>query len=78
MGLAGLVSGNSSSGDDVNETEDRVIWRRDLMQLLGGKSADTIRRYLKDGKLPKPDVDLSMRTKGWKVSTLRAAGINVV
>jgi hypothetical protein len=30
------------------------------------------------GKLPAPDVDISQRTRGWKLSTLRAAGINLM
>jgi predicted DNA-binding transcriptional regulator AlpA len=39
--------------------------------------SETIRRYMRDEKLPKPDVELSRRTMGWKLSTLRAAGINL-
>ena len=60
----------------MNEVEDRVIWRADLCTTLRVCS-DTVRRYLKDGKLPKPDVELSRRTMGWKLSTLRGAGINI-
>lgn len=56
--------------------EDRVVWRRELQQAVK-VSSETIRRWMHDGKLPKPDVDLSNRTKGWRVSTLRAAGINL-
>jgi hypothetical protein len=56
--------------------DDRVIWRPDLQAQLDVHS-ETLRRWLRDGKLPPPDVDLSQRTKGWKVSTLRAAGINI-
>jgi hypothetical protein len=33
---------------------------------------------MRDGKLPLPDVALSHRTKGWRMSTLLAAGINLV
>jgi hypothetical protein len=33
---------------------------------------------MRDGKLPEPDVALSHRTKGWRMSTLQAAGINLV
>lgn len=57
--------------------EDRVIYRSDLMRLLQAHT-ETIRRYIKDGKLPPPDVDFSRKKRGWKVSTLRAAGINLV
>jgi predicted DNA-binding transcriptional regulator AlpA len=62
----------------MNEhTEDRVIYRADLCKALHVCS-ETIRRYMKDDKLPKPDVRLSRQTMGWKASTLRAAGINIV
>lgn len=56
--------------------EDRVIWRTDLRRQLG-VSQETIRRWLKEGTLPKPDVALSRRTLGWRLSTLRQAGINL-
>lgn len=57
--------------------DDRVIWRSELMKLCNVTSTETIRRWLKEDRLPKPDVRLSQRTTGWKLSTLRAAGINV-
>jgi hypothetical protein len=59
------------------ETEDRVIYRADLCKSLRVCS-ETIRRYMKADKLPKPDVMLSRQTMGWKASTLRAAGIDIV
>lgn len=59
------------------EAPDRVIWRREL-QAAAMVSSETIRRWMRDGKLPKPDVALSHRTKGWRVSTLLAAGINLL
>ena len=58
-------------------TEDRVIWRRELMKLCNVTSSETIRRWMKEGKLPKPSVQLSQRTTGWKLSDLRAAGVVV-
>lgn len=58
------------------EIEDRVIWRPDLEKTLG-RSSSTIRRWLQDGRLPKPDVDISRRTQGWRLSTLHDAGIRV-
>jgi predicted DNA-binding transcriptional regulator AlpA len=58
-------------------TEDRIIWRRDLRAALT-ISDESLRRMLKSGRLPKPDIDLSNRTKGWKVSTLKKAGINLI
>jgi len=57
-------------------SQDKVIWRKDLEQRLNVGS-ETIRRWMVAGKLPKPDVDLSRRTRGWKLSTLRSAGINL-
>lgn len=45
---------------------DRVIWRPDLATMLGVGSA-CVREWIKQGKLPAPDVDLSQRTKGWRL-----------
>jgi predicted DNA-binding transcriptional regulator AlpA len=60
----------------VSTNDDTVIWRRELHKRLG-VSSETVRRLLNAGKLPKPDVDLSLRTRGWRLSTLRSAGINL-
>lgn len=57
-------------------TEDPVIWRPDLQQRLK-ISAETMRRYINANKLPAPDVALSRKTMGWRLSTLHAAGINI-
>jgi predicted DNA-binding transcriptional regulator AlpA len=56
---------------------DRVIYRKELMEKLGVTS-ETIRQWLKKGRLPKPDIALSRRTVGWRLSTLNAAGVGVV
>lgn len=56
---------------------DRIFWRCDLRAALHC-SPDTLRRFIRDKKLPAPDVNLSQRTMGWKASTLRAAGINLL
>jgi predicted DNA-binding transcriptional regulator AlpA len=56
---------------------DRVVWRAELMTLTNVTSTETIRRWLQQGRLPRPDVALSQRTTGWRLSTLRGAGINV-
>lgn len=60
--------------DDRNH---RVIWRPDLQVQLN-VTLRTIRRWIISGKLPPPDVDISRRTKGWRLSTLHAAGIRLV
>lgn len=57
--------------------DDRTIYRKELMAALNVTSSETIRRWLKSERLPPPDVNLSQRTQGWRVSTLRAAGINL-
>lgn len=59
----------------INE-EDRVIWRPDFQDLMQVTS-ETVRRWMKAGRLPAPDVALSRKTLGWRVSTLRNAGINI-
>ncbi len=61
----------------MGDVEDRVLWRRELMAKLNITSTETMRRWLKAKRLPAPDVNLSQRTQGWRVSTLRAHGINV-
>jgi predicted site-specific integrase-resolvase len=60
----------------MKRDDDHVILRRHLRELLGVCN-ETMRRWLKTGKLPPPDVNLSRRALGWRVSTLRAHGINV-
>lgn len=55
---------------------DKVIWRHDLQALLSVTS-NTMRRWMKSGKLPTPDVEMSRKTLGWRASTLRANGINL-
>lgn len=60
----------------MTQEEDRVIWRRELQEATK-VSSETMRRWMKSGKLPEPDVNLSNRTKGWRISTLRAAGIDL-
>ena len=57
---------------------DRLILRSELRAMLGDVSGETLRRWARDGKLPPPDVMLSRRTQGWRLSTLRASGIGVV
>jgi predicted DNA-binding transcriptional regulator AlpA len=56
---------------------DRVIWRRELQEMTG-ISTETARRWIASNKLPPPDVYLTKRCQGWRLSTLQAAGINLV
>lgn len=57
---------------------DRLITSAELRTQLGGVTPETLRRWKLAGKLPKPDVALSSRTQAWRLSTLRAAGLNLV
>jgi len=64
------------AGTSAASAIDRVMWREDLQRALE-VSGETMRRWINANKLPKPDVALSRKTMGWKMSTLRAAGINL-
>lgn len=57
--------------------EDRIIYRQDLYAMLGVTS-ETLRRWIRDGKLPPADVAITQRTVGWRLSSLRAAGIGLL
>jgi hypothetical protein len=56
---------------------DRVIWRDELQQRLRvcGK---TMTRYIASAKLPAPDVYMSAKRMGWRVSTLTKAGLEAL
>lgn len=53
-----------------------LIFRPDLQVKLGVCS-ETMRRWMKAGTLPPPDVAMSRKKQGWKLSTLAAAGIRI-
>lgn len=59
------------------EPTNRVIYRKELQVMLGVTS-ETIRRWRKEGKIPAPDVAISRRTVGWRLSTLNSYGIGLV
>ncbi len=56
--------------------QDRVIWRPELQKIMGVTS-ETIRRWVNAHRLPEPDVDMSRKTRGWRLSTLHNAGIKI-
>ena len=58
------------------EMPEKVIWRQELQAALH-VSSETMRRWLKSNKLPKPDVAMSCKTMGWRISTLQDHGINL-
>jgi len=57
-------------------TEDPFIFRRDLQRQLKVCS-ETMRVWIRDKKLPPPDMSPTPKSVAWRVSTLRAAGFNV-
>lgn len=62
--------------ETTTKEPDRVLWLSELRTEMG-VTGETVRRWRKDGKLPTPDVQLTRRSVGWRLSTLRAAGINL-
>lgn len=46
---------------------------RDLMEITGIKTADTLRKHIKAGKVPPPDVAITRKTRYWLRSTLERA-----
>jgi len=57
-------------------SEDEIIKPPELRRALK-VCGETLRRAMKSGKLPPYDVRLSQKTRGWKRSTLRAAGVDI-
>jgi len=70
-----LVEADRKAWLDVDE-KDKVVWRSDLQALLG-VSSETMRRYRVLGRLPEPDVFMSLKKYGWRISTLRACRIDI-
>lgn len=61
----------------MNNSTDRIIFKQELQELLH-VSPETIRRWRREGRLPNPDLELSLKTVGWRASTLEQAGIRLV
>lgn len=55
---------------------DKIIYRQELYKMLGVTS-ESLRGWIKKGKIPPPDIKITQRTVGWKLSTLEAAGIKL-
>ena len=55
---------------------DRIVWR-DQLQGAMRISGETVRRWIRDCKLPKPDIYPTRQCMGWKLSTLRRAGFDI-
>ena len=52
------------------------VFPEDLMAAFGVQR-EALRRWIRDGKLPAPDVHLTQRSVWWKRSTLAKAGIEL-
>jgi len=59
------------------DPKDRIIFRRDLCNILGVGS-ECMRRYINAGKVPPPDIFISHQRMGWRLSSLLAAGIGII
>lgn len=57
---------------------ERVVWRQELQKKLGvnGVCSRTITRYIATGRLPPPDIQITLQRTGWRLSTLVAAGLD--
>ena len=53
-----------------------AVRRRDLLAALG-ISSETLRRRMKDGSMPRPDIDLGGDSQWWRRDTLERAGIRL-
>ncbi len=56
---------------------DRILLRADLCKALS-ISPETLRRWIKAGTVPTPDINLSLKTQAWRLSSLNAAGIGIL
>lgn len=53
------------------------IFPAELMRLLGIVHPNTLRRYIKEGKVPQPDKRITQKNRYWHRSTLEKAGLIV-
>jgi predicted DNA-binding transcriptional regulator AlpA len=60
----------------MTDQTDEIIKPPELRKRLN-VCGETLRRMMKANKLPPFDVRLSQKTCGWRLSTLRAAGVDV-
>ncbi len=62
---------------EISTAEDRILFRTELCKALN-ISSETLRRWMKMGKIPTPDIDMSQKKRGWRLSTLHAARIGIL
>lgn len=56
---------------------DPIVWRDQLQEAMR-ISGETVRRWIRDGKLPKPDIYPTRQCMVWHQSTLRAVGLDIL
>ena len=57
--------------------QDKLFYRNELAAALG-VSTETLRRWIRAEKIPKPDIDMSRKTQAWRLSSLQAAGVGLL
>lgn len=74
------LRGRPNESVNGSRPPERVVWRDELQQKLGtrGVCSRTMTRYIATGKLPRPDVQITLQRMGWRLSTLVAAGLDWV
>ena len=60
----------------MTEPTDYIVYSRELREMLQ-ISSETVKNWMKSGKLPGFDINLSTKTRGWRLSTLKRNGVNV-
>ncbi len=55
--------------------DDIPYFAKDLKALLGIKHTNTLRMRIRDGRIPPPDVQVTLHTRYWHRSTLVKAGL---
>jgi predicted site-specific integrase-resolvase len=56
--------------------DDTLLKRPELVARLR-ISSDTLRRWLQANRIPPPDINTTRKNQQWRVSSLRAAGLNI-
>lgn len=66
-----------STPQTVAQADDKLLMREDLCKALS-ISPETLRRWMKAGAIPAPDINLSLKTQAWRKSSILAAGIGIL
>lgn len=60
----------------MHTTTDPLLTRAEIVARLR-ISSETMRRWVRDKRIPPPDVDITQKSQQWKLSTLHAAGLRI-